>query len=210
MLGAGGIARVLPKLKLAASDGTDLRYLAGAEHPSEPLGPLNRWNLNELDIVISHKHSPPLFTLLISVPSRPYTPFALFSLIIVLFVRAPRVESWEGNRYRSNLLPAVTEVANPPWEFIHQFRCTQQPALDGSATQATQLRNASTWTRNTRCCISLCRHRSISTLVLQLFWHNKRRTLARDAYFCCSDLLSPFALLRRITYNNCRESSELV
>jgi len=186
MLGAGGIARVPPKLKLAASDRTDLRYLAGAEHPSEPLGPLNRWNLDELDIVISHKHSPPLLTLLISGHSRPYTPFALFSLLIVLFVPAPRVELWEGNRCRSNLLPAVTEVANPPSEFIYQFRCTQQPALHGSATEATHLGNASTQTRNTHCCISLCGQQSISTLVLQLFWHNKRRTLARDAYFCCS------------------------
>jgi hypothetical protein len=116
------------------SAGTDLRNLAGAEHPSEPLGPLNRWNLDELDIVISHKHSPPLLTLLISGPSRPYTPFALFSLLIVLFVPTPRVELWEGNRCRSNLLPAVTEAANPPSEFIYQFRCTQQPALHGSAT----------------------------------------------------------------------------
>ena len=166
MLGAGGIARVPPKLKLAASDRTDLRYLAGAEHPSEPLGPLNRWNLDELDIVISHKHSPLLLTLLISGHSRPYTPFALFSLLIVLFVPAPRVELWEGNRCRSNLLPAATEVANPPSEFIYQFRCTQQPALHASATEAIHLGNASTQTRNTHCCISLCGQQSISTLVL--------------------------------------------
>jgi len=160
---------------------------------------LNRWNLDELDIVISHKHSPLLLTLLISGHSRPYTPFALFSLLIVLFIPAPRVELWEGNRCRSNLLPAATEVANPPSEFIYQFRCTQQPALHASATEAIHLGNASTQTRNTHCCISLCGQQSISTLVLQLFWHNKRRTLARDAYFCCSDLLSPSALLGRIT-----------